>query len=62
MSKRQLSLSVIVPARNAEATLGRVLPVWKRPGHGDCELIAAAGSGLSRPRSQGFPFLPPQAK
>jgi hypothetical protein len=38
MSKSQLSLSVIVPARNAEATLGRVLPVWKRPGHGDCEL------------------------
>jgi glycosyltransferase involved in cell wall biosynthesis len=39
MSKSPLSLSVIVPAYNAEATLGRVLPVWKRPGHGDCELI-----------------------
>lgn len=39
MSKNHLSLSVIVPARNAQATLGRALPVWKRPGRGDIELI-----------------------
>ena len=39
MSKSPLSLSVIVPARNAEATIGRALPVWKRPGRGIRELI-----------------------
>ena len=44
MSKNQLSLSVIVPARNAQATLGRALPVWKRPGRGDIELIDVIGN------------------
>ncbi len=39
MSNSHLRLSVIVPARNAAATLGCVLPVWKRPGRGELELI-----------------------
>lgn len=39
MSHSHPVLSVIVPARNAEATLGRVLPVWKSSGRGDRELI-----------------------
>ena len=39
MSNRNPALSVIVPARNAEALLDRALPVWRGPGRGDLELI-----------------------
>ena len=39
MSHRPPDLSVIVPARNAEATLGRALSAWKRQGRRDHELI-----------------------
>lgn len=39
MSHSPPALSVIVPARNAETTLSRVLSAWKRPGMGDHEII-----------------------
>ena len=39
MSLSHLSLSVIVPARNAGTTLERALSVWERPGQRDHELI-----------------------
>jgi glycosyltransferase involved in cell wall biosynthesis len=39
MSHSHSALSVIVPARNAEPTLGRVLSVWERPGRRGYELI-----------------------
>jgi glycosyltransferase involved in cell wall biosynthesis len=39
MSQRLPAISVIVPARNAETTLGRALSVWEGRGRRDYELI-----------------------
>ena len=39
MTENPPVLSVIIPARNAEATIGRVLSAWRRPGAAAAELI-----------------------
>ena len=63
MSNRNPALSVIVPARNAEALLDRALPVWRGAGRGERGAYRrrrrfdgrdrGRGRALRRPRSSG---------